>query len=162
MIKVLTSAPSSSGAPGAPSIATFARMMQDLPDLLGVLVHHHNLVVQQVPMKESCLQFRSGNCWGAVAMPQVYSTIALFNGQVLSLGGWDNQPSLSIHSMNVDPRTRQITSWSPVGKPPLAHFDAMATVLNGNRLMVIGGRGAIPGKAGEQILDAAEIAIPVA
>lgn len=106
--------------------------------------------------------FRSGNCWGAVAMPQVYSTIAVFNGQVLSLGGWDNQPSLSIHSMNVDPRTRQITSWSPVGKLPLARFDAMATVLTGNRLMVIGGRGAIPGKAGEQILDAAEIAIPVA
>ena len=106
--------------------------------------------------------FRSGTCWGSIAVPQVYSTLAILSGQVVLIGGWDNQPSLSIHAMNVDPRTRQISSWSPVGKLPLARFDAMATVLSGNRLMVIGGRGNIPGKAGEQVLDAAEIAIPVA
>lgn len=101
---------------------------------------------------------RSGTCWGSASVPVVYSTCAVVNQQLLVLGGWDNQPSLAIHAMNIHPQTGDIMTWSQVGKLPLARFDAMASVLPGHRLVVIGGRGNIPGQTGEKILDAAEIA----
>lgn len=103
---------------------------------------------------------RSGTCWGSASVPVVYATCAVVNQQLLVLGGWDNQPSLAMYGMNIDSQSGQVDSWSQIGKLPLARFDGMAAVLPGQRLVVIGGRGNVPGQAGEKVLDAAEMACP--
>lgn len=96
------------------------------------------------------------NCWKTAYVPLVYSSCITFNDNLLLLGGWDRQPSAAIHAVNIDASSNQISSWTFLGKLPVARFDAMGAVLPGHRFVVIGGRGPTT----DQIMNAAEMACP--
>jgi serine/threonine protein kinase len=101
---------------------------------------------------------RFRNVWSESTMPLVYGSLVAFDDKLFLIGGWDRQPVDSINIMNQHPDTNQIISWTEVGKLAIRRIDAMATMLPGRRLLVIGGRGP---NSSEQVLSVAEMACPI-
>lgn len=94
--------------------------------------------------------------WRVAGTPLVYSFCATVGSHVLAIGGWDNKASNAIYTMNPKAPVG-VNPWSYVGQLAVPRFDSMATVLPGDRLLVVGGRGQFQ----DMVLNLAEIAVPV-
>jgi kelch-like protein 18 len=80
----------------------------------------------------------TSSLWYKVADAPAYSsTCAAINGELLAVGGLDEdeKPSSAIHKYN--PTTN---SWDLISNMPTARYDCLIAVLPTNEMMVVGGR----------------------
>jgi hypothetical protein len=78
----------------------------------------------------------SSSIWHRVAdVPFYYSTCAAVNGELLAVGGCDDDwiPSSAIHKYNPT-----ISSWDLISIMPTARWDCLVVVLPTNEMMVVG------------------------
>ena len=80
----------------------------------------------------------SSSVWHRVAdVPAYYSTCAAVNGQLLAVGGCNNdfKATAAIHKYN--PRAK---SWNHISNMPTARFRCLVAVLPTNEMMAVGGK----------------------
>jgi len=88
--------------------------------------------------------------WHQVAdLPVCKSSCATLCGQLLAVGGNDNDDTTAIHQYNV-----ATDSWEVISHMPTARSEPLVAVLPGNKLMVVGGFDTIA----EDVIDIVEIA----
>jgi len=88
--------------------------------------------------------------WHQVAdLPVHHSTCATLCGQLLAVGGNDNDDTTAIHQYNV-----ATDSWEVISHMPTARSEPLVAVLPGNKLMVVGGFDTVV----ENVIDIVEIA----
>jgi N-acetylneuraminic acid mutarotase len=96
----------------------------------------------------------SSSIWHRVAdAPAYFSTCAAVNGELLAVGGCDEdvKPSSTIHKYN--PTTN---SWDLISNMPTARYDCLVAVLPTNEMMVVGGR-IKPFELGNDIIEVANL-----
>ena len=96
----------------------------------------------------------SSSIWYRVAdVPAYFSTCAAVNGELLAVGGCDEdgRPSSAIHKYNPT-----VNSWDLIGNMPTARWDSLVAVLPNNEMMVVGGQ---VGYGSADICTEVEIAI---
>ena len=94
--------------------------------------------------------------WKIAGTPLVYSSCAAVGSNLLAIGGWDTKASNGVYLLN--PRAPVgVNPWSYAGQLAVPRFDCMVTVLPGDRMIVIGGRGQYQ----DTVLNLAEMAVPI-
>jgi hypothetical protein len=102
------------------------------------------------------LQSSSSSIWYIVTdVPAYFSTCAAVNGELLAVGGCDEdgRPSSAIHKYNPT-----ANSWDLISNMPTARWDSLVAVLPTNEMMVVGGQ---VGYGSADICTEVEIAIAI-
>ena len=90
-----------------------------------------------LPCIQSSSSSSSSSVWHRVAdVPAYYSTCAAVNGQLLAVGGSeeDYKATAAIHKYN-----QRTNTWDYISDMPMARYDCLVAVLPTNEMMVVGG-----------------------
>ena len=96
------------------------------------------------------------SAWKIAGTPLVYSSCAAVGSNLLAIGGWDTKASNGVYLLNPKAPVG-VNPWSYAGQLAVPRFDCMVTVLPGDRMIVVGGRGQYQ----DTVLNLAEMAVSI-